>query len=78
MFVSWTEITGQRYDEMFDMVPPALDMAKGFLMGEASDHDPYGLPRFKAFLHHEGRFYECAQPMTRGQFRDYSPQHLNV
>lgn len=79
MFVAWKEITEQRYDEMLGAVPPVLQMAKGFLVGEAVDLDPTsGNPRFAAFINHEGRFYECSQPMTRGQFRWFSPEHLSV
>lgn len=78
MFVAWKEISEARFDEMLDMVPPALQMAKGFLAGEAVDQDRGGLPRFRAFIEFEGKYYECEQPMTRTQFRWFSPQHLAV
>jgi len=78
MFIVWTEVSESRFDEMLGMVPPALTMAKGFLVGEPVDYDRDGLPRFAAFIQHDGKFYECTQPLTRGQFRWFSPQHLSV
>jgi hypothetical protein len=34
----WKEVDEARYDEMLGVLPPALWLAKGFLVGEPYDH----------------------------------------
>ena len=47
----WKEITEARYDEMFNVIFPALMTSVGFLMGEPMDSDATGATRYMAFAH---------------------------
>lgn len=71
----WKEITEQRYTEALEILPPALLLAKGFLMGEASSHRRCKVtkrvaPTFSAFVFASGRYYE-GDPMTFAEFRAF-------
>lgn len=60
--MKWTEVSGERYDEMLGMLPPAIYLTKGFLVGEPFDHRKCEVtgdvrPSFAAFLHLWGKFY---------------------
>ena len=69
----WIEITEDRYEEMLGVLPPALWLADGFLVGEPMDHNEHGQPRYSAFLRFGGKHYECEQVLTAREFRAVSP-----
>lgn len=55
--VTWIEVTEERYDEMLGVLPPALMIGDGFLVGEPSDHRMCEVtgnnytPTWAAFVH---------------------------
>ena len=67
---TWIKITEERYDEMLGMLRPAAMTGYGFLVGEPSDHNERGQPRFKAFVQLGGQFFESQQPLTRQEFSE--------
>jgi hypothetical protein len=68
--VVWRECPEARYDKMLNVLPPAVHLRNGFLVGEPWDHDAgTGEPRFAAFRRHLGAFEESNRPMTRTEFR---------
>lgn len=67
--MAWKQTTEERYDEMLGVLPPALWLGHGFLVGEPFDHDRMGRPRFAAFVYIDGKFYENSDPMTAQEFR---------
>lgn len=77
----WKECTEERFDEMLGVLPPALWLAKGFLVGEPFDHRTCTVrgnvaPTYAAFVSHAGRFYEGPN-MTEAEFRAFDVRILN-
>jgi hypothetical protein len=73
MRVTFTEVGEERYDEMRDILPPAIMTAYGFLVGEPTDHrvctvHGFTMPTFTPFIVRRGRFYE-GTPLTAAEFR---------
>ena len=77
--VVWIECTEERYYEMLEVLPPAFQSSRGFLVGEAMDHHAVtGRPRFSAFTERttkgdgwsETRYFEASRPMTVTEFRN--------
>lgn len=69
----WKEVDEARYDDMLCVLPPALWLAKGFLVGEPFDHRPCTLrggcyPTYAAFITMDGRFFE-GPSLTAAEFR---------
>jgi len=69
--MNWIKTTEERFDEMLGVLPPAMWLAHGFLVGEPWDHDRQGRPRFAAFVQVDGVYYESAGPMTGPEFRAF-------
>ena len=68
--IQWAEVTEEKYNEWLDVLPPALWLAGGFLVGEPWDHHPLtGYPRFAAYREQGGKFYTANRPMTRTEFK---------
>jgi hypothetical protein len=72
----WKEVDEARYDEMLGVLPPALWLSKGFLVGEPFDHRTCKetgrfAPTYAAFVAHGGRFFEGPN-MTPMEFRKLS------
>lgn len=66
------ECSEERYDEMLEILPPALWLAKGFLVGEPFDHRTCKVTNvvrasYAAFFQHKGKFYE-GDNMTMPEF----------
>jgi hypothetical protein len=66
---TWIETTEERYDEMLGVLPPEDMTGLGFLVGEPSDHNEQGRPRYAAFVRIGDRFFESAEPLTIREFR---------
>jgi hypothetical protein len=69
------ECTEERYDEMLGVLPPALWIAKGFLVGEPFDHRTCKISgavraTYAAFICHGGKFYEGPN-MTFSEFKAF-------
>ncbi len=79
---TFKEVGEARYDEMLGVLPPALWIDKGFLVGE-----PFDLRRckatghftasFSAFIHYRGKYYECEEAMTVAEFKAFDPSTLS-
>jgi len=68
--IAWAEISGDKYEEMLCILPPAAQSSAGFLVGEPMDHDfSTGEPRYTAFRQDGTRYYESSRPITRREFR---------
>lgn len=74
--MNWQHTTAERYDEMLGVLPPALWLAHGFLVGEPWDHDAQGRPRFAAFVCVDGQHFESSRPMTAAEFRTFKRTDL--
>jgi hypothetical protein len=69
------ECTAERYEEMLGVLPPALWLAKGFLVGEPFDHRRCKVtgaihPSYSALIHYGGKYYEGPN-MTGAEFRAF-------
>lgn len=74
------EVSEERYDEMLGILPPALHLGYGFLVGEPSSHRRCTVtgqiaPDFAAFFSHKGKFYE-SDPLTFAEFRAFDVNTL--
>lgn len=74
------ECTEERYDEMLGILPPALWVGKGFLVGERYDHRKCKItgkvsPTCSAFFHAFGRFFE-GDPLTVAELVNFDIKDL--
>ena len=77
----WKECTEERHDEMLCVLPPAYWDHNGFLVGEPSTHRTCKVtgrvaPTFAAFVSHNGKYYESAEPYTLAEFRAFDVKEL--
>jgi len=55
---------------MLEVLPPALWLRGGFLVGEPFDHDAgNGQPRYGAYRRIDGGYMVASRPMTTAEFR---------
>ena len=69
------ECSEERYDEMLGILPPALMIGKGFLVGEPFDHRKCKVTNvvrasYAAFFQHKGKFYEAGN-MSVPEFKAF-------
>jgi hypothetical protein len=74
------ECTEARYNEMLEILPPALWLGHGFLVGEPHDHRRCKVtkkmaPTYAAFFYGFGRYFE-GEPMTMAEFRAFDINDL--
>lgn len=68
--ITWAPTTEERFTEMLEVLPPALWLRNGFLIGEPWDHDAgNGQPRYEAYRQRSGAYLVGSRPMTRAEFR---------
>lgn len=72
--MAWKPVSKARYWEMLEVLPPAAMSPHGFLVGEATDHNSDGVPRYEAFFQKGGRYFVGTEPMTVSEF--YAGIHL--
>ena len=72
----WKKVSEARYNEVLDVLPPAVWAGVGFLVGEPFDHTADGYPRFTAFAKIDGQHYESTEPLTHKQFRALWPKDV--
>ena len=66
--ITWTEITEEKYYEMFEVLPPII-RGNGFLVSEPWDHDAEtGAPRYGAYRHRGETYESASRPMTVKEF----------
>ena len=51
------EVTAERYDEMLCCLPPQRMAYGAFLVGEASDHNSKGQPRYELYMKEDGKYF---------------------
>lgn len=70
--ITWLRCDADRYDEMLNVLPPALLWTGGaFLVGEPADHDVLsGQPRFDAFWHIGESYWHSSRPITRDELKE--------
>jgi len=76
------EVGEARYFEMLGVLPPALWIDKGFLVGEPFDHRQCKATgrftaSFAAFIRHRGTYYESEEAMTAAEFKAFDPSTLS-
>jgi hypothetical protein len=74
------ECTEERYDHMLGILPPALWLGKGFLVGEPSTHRKCKVtgmvrPTYAAFFTSFGRYFE-GDDMTVDEFKCFDVNDL--
>jgi hypothetical protein len=74
------ECSEARYDEMLGILPPALMLGKGFLVGEPFDHRTCSITKvvrasYAAFFQKGGKVYEAGN-MTVPEFRAFDMETL--
>jgi len=74
------ECTAERYDEMLGVLPPAIWLSKGFLVGEPFEHRTCKVTNivrasYAAFFQKNGKFYE-GDNMTMPEFKAFDPSVL--
>jgi hypothetical protein len=69
--IEWLATTPDKYDEMLNVLPPALWVGGAFLVGEPCDHSfATGAPRFAMYWHRGGGVFLTAhRPVTVHEFR---------
>jgi len=73
--ITWEPTTAERFDEMLNVLPPAVMVRGGFLVGEAFDHDAgSGRPRYQGFRVRRDAdgnetYTQGSRPMTVAEFR---------
>ena len=68
--ILWDETTEEQYYDMLGVLPPALIIPGGFLVGEPDDHHAEsGQPRFRGYRCTKGKFLVSSRPLTRTEFR---------
>lgn len=76
------KVSEERYNEMLGVLPPALHLGKGFLVGEPWTHKRCEVsgqdntPAFMAFIRRNGEFFEADAPMTGAEFRILEPHRI--
>jgi hypothetical protein len=74
------ECSSERYFERLYVLPPAVWLGKGFLVGEPHDHrrckiTNQVMPTYAAFFNAFGKFYE-GDPMTVKEFEAFKVEDL--
>lgn len=68
--IVWSATTAEKYADMLNVLPPAVWLAIGFLVGEPCDHHAAtGRPRFAAYVHVNGQYFTASRPLTVQEFR---------
>lgn len=78
---SFKVVPHERFIEMFEILPPAYQNGKGFLVGEPWTHRACTvsrrfLPAYSAFVSYRDRYYESNEAMTIPEFLTFNPQEL--
>jgi hypothetical protein len=71
----WKEVTQGRYYAMLGILPPAIQTANGFLVGEAMRHRDCEITEqfraaYAAFVERDGRYFESDAPLTVPEFKN--------
>jgi len=67
--IRWQASNQEQFNTMLEVLPPALLLEDGFLVGEPYDHCAgTGQPRFEGFVHVGGHYMVGSRPMTTNEF----------
>lgn len=73
--ITWDPTTAEKYQDMLEVLPPAMWGGDAFLVGEPDDHDAStGEPRFQAYRKRGDLFWVASRPMTRAELRAFLNQ----
>ena len=80
---TWKQVTENRYWEMLGVVPPAMYIRMGFLVGEPMSHrictvSGKEAETFTAFIENRDGFYECTEALTAAEFKAVKPLELTI
>lgn len=72
----WKRIRKRRYRHCLEVLPPAYQDGRGFLLGEPQDHgqcevEHVILPRYAAFVEKGGRYYQSIRPLTIPEYKKF-------
>ncbi len=68
--IVWEPTTAAQYDEMLNILPPAMWIGGAFLVGEPTDHDVLtGAPRFTAYWQRGSMYYAASRPLMHTELR---------
>ena len=65
---SWLPSTRARYIDQLEVLYPAAQVGRAFLVGEAQNHDDDGNPRYRVFRY-EGEYQTGSRAVTIDEFR---------
>lgn len=69
--VAWIPIDEKKHDYYLEVLPPAVMVRNGFLVGEPADHCVRTCrARYQAVIGVGGKYYASSRPMTKDEFRD--------
>jgi hypothetical protein len=79
---SFKVVTHERFIDQLEILPPAYQNGKGFLMGEPFNHRTCAvcrryLPTYTAFISYRDCFYESDEPMTVAEFMVFDTRSLS-
>lgn len=74
--MQWKEITEAEYMQALEVLPPAVWLKKGFLLGEPETHRKCNVchhycPAFAPYISENGKYYTGAN-MTALEFRNFN------
>lgn len=74
------EVSAERYNQMLEILPPAIWLTNRYLVGEPSSHRRCKItkttcPTYAAFFFAFGRYFE-SDPMTVSEFRAFKDNDL--
>jgi hypothetical protein len=68
--ITWSETSEEIFDRMLNVLPPAMWLTNGFLVGEPFDHEAdTGRPRYDGFKRIGNKFYASSRPLTKAEFK---------
>ncbi len=68
--ITWSKTSEEIFDRMLNVLPPAMWLTNGFLVGEPFDHEAdTGRPRFNGFKRIGDKFFSSSRPMTKAEFK---------
>ena len=70
----WKRTTREVYWYALEVLPPAFQDGRGFLIGEPQDHATCTvtktvMPRYDAYVHHKNRYYVSIRPLSVPEYK---------
>jgi hypothetical protein len=73
----WKRTSKEKYWDALEVLPPAFQDHRGFLLGEPHDHAVCEVtgtmhPRYDAYIHRADRYYVSIRPLTIHEYRKHA------